>query len=368
MASKIRAFKQLLLLFVFLLAGYSAFAYDPANLEKNDALNNANAQAKPPAQEEKGFNAGKFIIDHVTDKYEWHLWGPHEDPTSIPLPVILYSKENGLNIFLSSKFQHGKASYKGYILNHEGHIETEDGSSFYDFSITKAVAGILIASFLVLFIFISVAKSYRRREGMAPKGFQSLIEPVILFVRDDIAKPSIGEKHYARFLPFLLSVFFFIWISNFIGLIPTFPGVMGNISVAFTLAAIVLLITLFIGNKHYWRHILWMPGVPAWVKICLLTPIEIIGVVQRPFVLMIRIFANIAAGHIVILSFVCLIFVFGSSSDAGGWGFSPVSMLFSLFMNAMELLVAFLQAFVFTLLTAMYIGSCLEEPHHAESH
>ena len=131
---------------------------------------------------------------------------------------------------------------------------------------------------------------------------------------------------------------------------------------------IVLVITLFIGNKHYWQHILWMPGVPAWVKIFLLTPIEIIGVFQRPFVLMIRIFANIAAGHIVILSFVCLIFVFGSSSDAGGWGFSPVSMAFALFMNAMELLVAFLQAFVFTLLTAMYIGSCLEEPHHAEHH
>ena len=143
---------------------------------------------------------------------------------------------------------------------------------------------------------------------------------------------------------------------------------MGNISVTFTLAAIVLIITLFIGNKHYWQHILWMPGVPAWVKIFLLTPIEIIGVFQRPFVLMIRIFANIAAGHIVILSFICLIFVFGVKSDAAGWGFSPVSMAFALFMYAMELLVAFLQAFVFTLLTAMYIGSCLEEPHHSTEH
>ena len=141
---------------------------------------------------------------------------------------------------------------------------------------------------------------------------------------------------------------------------------MGNISVTLAISSIILVITLVIGNKHYWEHILWMPGVPAWVKICLLTPIEIIGVFQRPLVLMIRIFANIAAGHIVILAFVCLIFVFAGSSDAGGWGFSPVSMAFALFMNAMELLVAFLQAFVFTLLTAMYIGSCLEEPHHAE--
>ncbi len=319
------------------------------------------------AQEHEKFNPGKFIIDHVTDKYEWHVMGPHEGGLSIPLPMILYSKENGLDIFLSSKLEH-RTVYHGYTIDHEGHLETEGNFSYYDFSITKAVTGVLITSVLILLIFISVAKAYTRRQGQAPKGFQSLIEPLIIFVRDDIAKQSIGEKHYKRFLPFLLTIFFFIWISNFIGLIPSFPGIMGNISVAFTLAMIVLVITLFIGNKHYWQHILWMPGVPAWVKICLLTPIEIIGVFQRPGVLMIRIFANIAAGHIVILSFICLIFVFSSGSDAGGWGFSPVSMAFALFMNAMELLVAFLQAFVFTLLTAMYIGSCLEEPHHAEHH
>ncbi len=327
----------------------------------------ANEEQNHGTEQREAFNPGKFIIDHVTDKYEWHIAGPHEGGISIPLPVILYSKEKGLDVFLSSKFEHGEA-FHGYKLNNEGHIETEDGSSYLDFSITKAVTGVLITSILVLLIFISVAKAYARRKGQAPKGFQSLIEPLIIFVRDDIAKQSIGEKHYKRFLPLLLTFFFFIWISNFIGLIPSFPGIMGNISVTFTLAAIVLIITLFIGNKHYWHHILWMPGVPAWVKICLLTPIEIIGVFQRPFVLMIRIFANIAAGHIVILSFICLIFVFSTKSDAGGWGFSPVSMAFALFMNAMELLVAFLQAFVFTLLTAMYIGSCLEEPHHSEEH
>jgi F-type H+-transporting ATPase subunit a len=329
-----------------------------ANEEKADGV-------EQEEQHEK-FNAGKFIIDHVTDKYEWHLWGPHENPTSIPLPVILYNKTNGWDVFLSSNFHHGKESYKGYALNHEGHIEREDQASFYDFSITKAVTGVLLTSVLVLLIFISVARAYTKREGQAPKGFQSLIEPLIIFVRDDIAKQSIGKKHYKRFLPLLLTLFFFIWISNFIGLIPTFPGIMGNISVTLALSAIILVITLFIGNKHYWEHILWMPGVPAWVKIFLLTPIEIIGVFQRPLVLMIRIFANIAAGHIVILSFVCLIFVFAGSSDAGGWGFSPVSMAFALFMNAMELLVAFLQAFVFTLLTAMYIGACIEDPHHEE--
>ncbi len=317
------------------------------------------------------FKAGEFIVDHVTDKYDWHLWGPHSDPVSIPLPVILYSSEaGGLSIFLSSKFHHGKEAHNGYMLK-EGHIEREDGAAFYDFSITKTVTEILIASLLMLWIFISAAKAYARRPGQAPKGLQSFVEPIILFVRDDLAKASIGEKHYKRFVPFLLTAFFFIFFNNLLGLIPIFPGganVTGNIAVTFTLAFLVLIITLFVGNKHYWGHILWMPGVPAWVKIFLLTPIEVIGVFQRPFVLMIRLFANIAAGHIVILSFVCLIFVFGSSSAAGGWGFMPVSMAFALFMNAMELLVAFLQAYVFALLTAMYIGACVEEPHHAEHH
>jgi len=346
----------------------TGFAFFPAFAQEHTAVQEHTAPAQHHEEEE--FNAGKFIIDHVTDKYDWHLWGPHDGGVSIPLPLILYTQANGLDIFLSSKFHHGTEAYQGYKLNHD-HVEREDGATFYDFSITKTVSEILIACLLMLWMGISVAKTYARRKGLAPKGFQNAFEILILFVRDDLAKTAIGEKNHRRFVPFLLTIFFFIFISNFLGLIPTFPGganVTGNISVAFSLALIILVLTLFIGNKHYWEHILWMPGVPAWVKIFLLTPIEIIGVVQRPFVLMIRLFANIAAGHIVILSFVCLIFVFGSSSDAGGWGFSPVSMAFAIFMNAMELLVAFLQAYVFTLLTAMYIGACLEEPHHAEHH
>ena len=363
-----RRFIRFSLLFL-LLSCPPVFAGDNDYLTP-DTTENVPSENKTNEHAEEGFNAGAFIIDHVTDKYDWHLWGPHEDPVSIPLPVILYSAETGLSVFLSSKFHHGKESYKGYSLDH-GHIIREDDTAFYDFSITKTVAEILIACIILLWLFLATAKAYSRRTGMAPKGLQSFIEPVIIFVRDDIAKASIGEKHYRRFVPFLLTCFFFIFVVNLLGLIPIFPGganVTGNIAVTLTLALIVLLITLFIGNKHYWTHILWMPGVPAWVKISLLTPIEIIGVFQRPAVLMIRLFANIAAGHIVILSFVCLIFVFGSSSEAGGWGFAPVSMAFALFMNAMELLVAFLQAYVFTLLTAMYFGSCVEEPHHAEHH
>ncbi len=174
---------------------------------------NAVFASDEPAKPEQGeaFVPGPFILDHVTDKYEWHIAGPHEGGISIPLPVILYSKEKGLDMFLASKFEN-EEGYHGYKLNKEGHIEAEGGITFYDFSITKAVTGVLITSFLVLLIFISVAKAYTRRQGLAPKGFQSLIEPLIIFVRDDIAKQSIGEKHYKRFLPLLLTLFFFIWI------------------------------------------------------------------------------------------------------------------------------------------------------------
>jgi len=355
---------------IFVLIGFLiSFALQPVFSLASDTISAAHS-TETAGHHEEGFNVGKFIIDHVTDKYDWHVWGPHEGGLTVPLPVILYTKESGLSFFLSSKF-HNEEGYKGYKLNHEGHIEREDGASFYDFSITKTVTEILIAALLMLWMGISVAKAYTRRKGLAPSGFQNALEILILFVRDDLGKTAIGEKHYKRFIPFLLTIFFFIFISNFLGLIPIFPfgaNITGNISIAFSLALIILVLTLFIGNKHYWEHIIWMPGVPAWVKIFLLTPIEIIGVVQRPFVLMIRLFANIAAGHIVILSFVCLIFVFGTGSEAGGWGFSPVSMAFAMFMNAMELLVAFLQAYVFTLLTAMYIGACVEEPHHADHH
>ena len=318
--------------------------------------------AQASTEESNQFDVGAAILGHVTDDYEWHLWGH----TSVPLPVILYSSSKGLDLFLSNKIEEGKV-FHGYKLE-EGKI-ISDTDDFVDFSMTKTVIEILIACALLLWIFISVAKTYTRRKDLAPKGFQSLIEPIILFVRDDIAKASIGEKKYKKFLPLLLTIFFFIWVNNMLGLIPIFPGganVMGNISVTLALAVIVLIITLFIGNKHYWKHILWMPGVPALVKILLLTPIEILGVFQRPAVLMIRLFANVLAGHIIILSFVFLIFIFGMKGEAGGWGFAPISMAFAIFMNAMELLVAFLQAFVFTLLTAMYIGACLEDPHEEE--
>ena len=222
----------------------------------------------------------------------------------------------------------------------------------------------------MILIFFAVAKGYKKREGQSPKGIQSVLEPLIVFVRDEIAKPSIGPK-YGKFLPYLLTVFFFIWIANLLGLIPFIGGfnVTGNIAVALVLALITFVLTAANGNKDYWMHILWTPGVPWWLKvpIPLMFIIEFIGFLSKPIVLMLRLFANITAGHIIILAFVSLIFIFDNLyGAAGGFGVSIVSVIFSVFMFCIELLVAFLQAYVFTLLSALYLGSAVEE--HAHEH
>jgi F-type H+-transporting ATPase subunit a len=209
-----------------------------------------------------------------------------------------------------------------------------------------------------LLIFLGIASTYKKREGKAPKGFQSLIEPIIVFVRDEIARPNIGHK-YIGYMPFLLTVFFFIWINNLIGLVPMFPGganLTGNIAVTFTLGVITFLVVTFSGNKYYWKHI-FAPDVPWWLYPIMLV-VEIIGVLSKPFALIVRLFANITAGHIIVLSLISLIFIFKTTSIA------PVSVAFVLFMYVLELLVAFLQAFIFTMLTALFIGTAVEEHHH----
>jgi F-type H+-transporting ATPase subunit a len=352
------------------------FASDP---EHPVAGEHATAEEHAEGHGEKKFNAGEMIIDHVSDSHEWHLWGEH---TSIPLPIIIYS-DRGLDMFMSSKFEHGHARVKGkytYALHEDkvvaydealGDVDEEATAKLKDFSITKNVAAIIITMILMVWMFLSVARAYTRRPGQAPKGLQSFMEPLIIFIRDDVAKANIGEKKYKKFMPFLLTAFFFIWISNMMGLFPTFPGggnVTGNIAVAMTLAAMTFLITLFRANGHYWHHIFAMPGVPAWVLI-ILTPIEILGVFLRPFVLMIRLFANIAAGHIIALAFFSLIFIFGTTFGvAAGYGGAVLAVIFTVFMMALELLVAFLQAYVFTLLSAVYFGAAVEEPHGNHDH
>ena len=237
---------------------------------------------------------------------------------------------------------------------------------FYDFSITKNVFALFISVTVILLVFISVAKSYSQRKDKAPSGLQSAIEPLIVFVRDDIAKAAIGEKHYARFMPYLLTIFFFIWVNNLLGLVPFFPGganVTGNIAIPLTMATFTLVITLFNANKNYWRHIFAMPGVPIYV-LPIISLLEFIGVFLKPFVLMVRLFANILAGHIVILVFFCLIFVAGSASTGAGLGAAVPSVAFTIFINALELLVGFLQAFVFTFLSAIYFGMAVVESEH----
>ncbi len=333
---------------------------------------------------EKGkFNAGEMIVEHISDAYEWHIVTVGETHVSIPLPVILiYNGE--LKTFCSSKFNHGASSYEDFKISeevaHKGKIvhiskdasgkEIEDENLPYDFSITKNVMSLFISVFLILLLFLTISRSYKKRGMASPKGFASLLEPIILFVRDDIAKSSIGEKKYERYLPFLLTVFFFIFLNNLLGLIPFFPGgvnLTGNIAITLTLAVFTFLITSFSANKAYWKHVINAPGVPWWLKIPIpLMPIvEIVGLFTKPFVLMVRLFANITAGHIIALGFISLIFIFGEMNVALGYGVSVVSVIFYVFMGLLELLVAFIQAYVFTLLSALYFGMAIEE-HHKE--
>lgn len=394
-----------LLFFVFGLSAARANQAEPAAEAHTDSIAGAvyseaaatvhEAAHDAHAEGEAKFDAGKMIVEHITDAHDWHLWGHGHSSVSVPLPVILKT-EQGLHFFMSSAFHHDNEGMT--VVDHNGERFVRYHNRIYvanaaadahgrfvtvnekgeasnvaplDFSITKNVAALLFSVVLLLWIFLSVAATYRRREGQAPKGLQSLIEPLILFVRDEIAKPSIGPKHM-KYMPYLLTVFFFIWINNLLGLIPIIPGganLTGNIAVTMTLALITFIITTVSANKHYWRHVFAMPGVPAGVLI-LLTPIELLGVFLRPFVLMIRLFANITAGHIIALSFFSLIFIFGEMSTGLGLGVSVFSVAFVVFMSLLELLVAFLQAFVFTLLSAIYFGSAVEEHdhHHEDEH
>jgi len=324
-----------------------------------------------PVAEKKEFVASDYILDHIADSHEWHiLTKKNGGSVAIYLPVILYSGESGLLLFSSKKFAHGKI-YKGFKLAEEGDLKGKivsvnseneiDGENLpLDFSMTKAVIAMLFAAIIGLFLFISMARSYKKAGVSAPKGIQSFLEPVILFVRDDIAIPNIGKHKYEKYMPYLLTVFFFILINNLMGLVPFPPpfgaNVTGNIAVTFVLAMCTFLITQFSGNKNYWRHVFATPGVPFWL-LPIMIPVELIGIVSKPFALMIRLFANITAGHIIVLSLICLIFIFESLAVA------PVSFLFVIFMDCLELLVAFLQAYVFTLLSALFISLAVQEHH-----
>jgi F-type H+-transporting ATPase subunit a len=325
----------------------------------------------------EGFVPGKFVIEHVSDAFEWHIATFGETEISVPLPIILYSSNKGWNVFMSSKFHHGHETYNGFRIEQEGKNEgkiveiNQQGEVVdlpIDLSITKTVTGIFVSVIVLLFIFLNIAKSAKQRVNQAPTGMQNLFEPVILFVRDDVAKPAIGEKKYERFMPFLLTLFFFILVNNLLGLVPIFPfgaNVTGNIAVTMVLALFTFFITTFSTNKHYWKEI-YNPDVPWWLKfpIPLMPIVELTGVITKPFVLMVRLFANMLAGHLIVTVFVSLIFIFAHMSALAGYGVSAViSVPFSVFMVLLDVLVSFIQAYVFTLLSALYFGMASPEHH-----
>ena len=344
-------------------------------------------------KEKKLFDANEVIFGHIMDGHEFHFMtyksGGRDKHVTIPLPVILYSPQRGLDVFMSSRFHHGHDAYKGYaVLTEHKRDElgldpkkyflgsiipvTADGKldtsvKVYDVSLTRNVVQMILALTIFVWIMLAVAKRYKRGEGVktAPKGMQNMMETVINFVKDDVAKPALGHK-YQKYLPLLLTIFFFILVNNIFGLIPGSANVTGNIAFTLVLAVIAFVVILFSSNKHYWGHI-FNPPVPMGVK-PILVPVEILGVFTKPFALMIRLFANMVAGHILIICLISLIFILGALNQYVGIGFAPISIGFTVFIYFIEILVAFLQAFIFTMLTAVFIGQAFEGSHDDVDH
>ncbi|GMN10092.1 F0F1 ATP synthase subunit A [Croceitalea sp. MTPC9] len=338
------------------------------------------AYDKEESEGDKKFDPNEMIMHHVKDAHEFHIIDIDDKPISLPLPIILWT-DNGLTTFMSSEFHHddeGKVVVEKnggkFVKLHEKIYQLNDGANavFFDdkhhptnagkpldISITRNVFMMWVSVIVLLLIFISAARVYRKSENKVPTGIAGFVEPLIVFVRDEIARPMIGENKYKRYMPYLLTIFFFIWINNIFGLIPILNGanLSGNIAFTFTLALFTFIITTFSGNKNYWKHIFWMPGVPVPMKIFLM-PIELIGIFTKPISLMIRLFANITAGHIIILALMSLIFIFETV-----W-VSPISVAFSLFITVIEIVVTAIQAYIFTILSALYFGMATEEEHH----
>lgn len=340
--------------------------------------------ASQKGHEEAPFNVNEMIMHHIKDAHEFHLWGGH-DGTSIYLPVILI--DNGLKMFSSTHFYHGEpveftdetgksqhyiagvGPAEGYAIFHEEIYKLEEGKLHFeaghphnakplDFSITRNVVALFMSFVVLLLILVPVASFYKKNGAVAPKGMAKFVEPIIVFVRDDVAKANIDKHKYQRYVPYLLTIFFFILISNLLGLIPVIgSNLTGNIAVTFFLALCTLLVTVFSGNKNYWKHIFATPGVPV-ALLPIMIPIELVGVLTKPFALMVRLFANITAGHIIILALISIIFI----NKSAAWGALSVPM--ALFISVLELLVAFLQAFLFAMLSALFIGAAVEEAHH----
>ena len=328
---------------------------------------------------EEELNITELIMHHISDSHEWHFFDIAGHPYSLALPIIVYT-ENGFSTFSSSVFHHkdnGEVVYSAsngdrfvkvhdvlYIASEQEHngAWTEHGEDhkvtnakpIIDLSLTKNVVNLFLGAIIMLALFMGISRKY---ENGVPRGRASFIEPLVVFVRDDVALQNIGKKNYMRFTPYLLTLFFFIWINNILGLFPGGANLSGNIAFTLSLAALTLIIVNVNAKKEYWIHILWMPGVPVWVRL-MLAPIELVGILTKPFALTIRLFANMTAGHIVILSLLSLTFIFKSLAIA------PAAVALTLFIYIIKVVVAFLQAYIFALLTALFIGQAVAEHDH----
>ena len=368
-SASFRALKAIVLTLFCAFFTSAAFAseHNDQSSEHEHGENHASVEAGHSESHEEGNELNTLLLGHVSDNHSWDAFG---HAVMIPLPCIVYVEGQGFDFFSASKFgPHGHGVYKGMKLSDYGSkivwADSGNTTKIWDLSITKNVLNLLIGSIILCILMIFVARKYAKNRGKAPSGFQNLIESLVVFLRDDIFKASIGAN-YRKFTPLLLTIFFFIFFMNLLGQIPFFPGganVTGNIAVAFILAFIVFFYVTINGNKHYWKHIFMPDPLYLWP---ILFPIELFGVFLKPIVLMLRLFANITAGHIIILGFFSLIFIFGGMQEWIGYAVSPASVGFGIFMSFMEILVAFLQAFVFTLLSALYIGMAVEDHGHHE--
>jgi len=372
--------KPLKLIIALLIACLPVFGFSNTPSESTQVQTETTAVTKEteakPADEKSEVKAKilEVIGHHVLDGHDFSLFEYEGHHIGFSLPIILW--DNGVHFFSSSKFNHGEAVAESngnfYVLHHEKIYKSDAAGTLtgdehhptnvqpIDLSITKGVLTIMIVALLMFLLFTSLAKSYAKNGGIS-SGFGRLFEPIVIYIRDEIAIPNIGEKHYKRYMSYLLTIFFFVWFLNIFGLTPLGINVTGNIAITFGLAVITFVITNLTANKNYWGHIFWMPGVPLPMKI-ILAPIELLGVFIKPFSLMIRLYANIFAGHIVLMSLIGLMFIFKS------WLGSSLSFMLSFAISTIEILVALLQAYIFTMLSALYFGSAVEEHHHEEAH
>lgn len=385
-----------LLVAAFSLFCLSSFAQEEGNDNKDI---HTQSEQKEKQENTKKFDANEVIFGHVLDAHQFHFLSYKGSDgqlhhVGIPLPVILYSAGKGFSAFSSGKFHHGEDVHNGYLLvtqeykehlmesgyskadveklRNETIIAVDENSiplqnvKVYDFSLTRNVVQMFIALGLLVWMLLSVARRYREQgAGKAPRGMQNLIEVLVTFIRDEIGKPNLGHK-YQKYMPYLLTVFFFILMNNLVALIPGTANVSGNIAFTLVLGVISFVVIIFSSNKHYWAHI-FNPPVPGGVK-PIMIPVEILGIFTKPFALIIRLFANMIAGHIIIICLISLIFIFGNLSAGVGWGFSPISIAFTVFIYFIEILVAFIQAYIFANLTAVFVGQAFEGSHDDVNH